>query len=93
MLAASDVGHAGCAAGGNEYIVSAVALAGNLDRVRVNQTGPTFNDLHARVFEQLQVNTVQPRDLVGAAGFESRPVKRRCCADPAEAVRLLERFG
>ena len=86
MLAPGDVGHAGLASSGNEYVFSAVALRTDGHRMRVHQRGPTFNHLHACALEQLQVNAVKARDFTRAVGLERSPVEHGRGAHPAKAA-------
>ena len=86
MLAPGDVGHAGLASSGNEYVFSAVALRTDGHRMRVHQRGPAFNHLHARALEQLQVDAVKARDFTRAVGLERSPVEHGRGAHPAKAA-------
>ena len=60
QLAARHGGNAGLAARGDQDRLGCVVLRAYSDRVRIDQRGPAFDDVHARAFEQLHVNVVEP---------------------------------
>ena len=59
MRAAGKLGNAGLAAGRNQNVFGAVALATHFHRVCIDQRRPAIDDLDTRAFEQLRVNRVK----------------------------------
>ena len=93
MLAPRHVRDAGRAAGGDQNMLCGVALAVDLNRVRIDQLGEAIDHLDARTVEHVQVNAIEPRKLVLAICLERGPVQLRRSTLPAKAMRLFEAFG
>jgi hypothetical protein len=65
------------AAGGDQDVFGTVALAIDLDRVRVDDHGVTFMQGHATVDQQVAVYAVQAIDLAVLVGDQRRPIELR----------------
>jgi hypothetical protein len=80
-------------AGRNEDVGGRVALAVDLDRVRVHQPPAPFEELHLGIAEELAINAFESLDLLVLGVNEGRPVMYRGRDMPAEARRVGEGIG
>ena len=68
-------------------------FAREINGVRILQHGAAFDDLHARIVQIADVDTVQPVDFAILVGKQRLPVETRLADLPAEARRFLELLG
>src|SRR5262245_4568682 len=66
------------------------ALAGDLDRVRIDEDGARLGQRDAGLRQQLLVDAVEAVDLLVLAGDQRRPVEARALDGPAEVAGILE---
>ena len=92
-FATAHVGWHRPAAGGDDDALGRVAHAADLDLMRADDARASAQDRDPGADEQLAVDAVQARDLLGAVGLQRRPVEGRPGNAPAEAVRFLEALG
>ncbi|MNY38850.1 hypothetical protein D3C86_1734990 [compost metagenome] len=93
MFLAGNVRHAGPAAGRHQDVGGGVALAVDLDGMRVDDAGVAFQQRHAAIDQQVAVNAVKTLDFAVLVGDERGPVEGRFARGPAKAVGLLEVFA
>ncbi|MCY1425896.1 hypothetical protein D9M71_417020 [compost metagenome] len=90
MFLAGDVRNLRPAAGGDEDVGGAEALAIDLYRVRIANARMAFQQGHPAVHQQIAVDAVEALDFAVLVGDQGRPVERRLVDAPAEAGGLLE---
>jgi len=101
VLAALEMGHMRCTAGGDQDVLGGQGLVarravsvqcGQAHGVGVLQLGKAVEHGHARAAQQVGVHAVEAGNLLGAVGLERAPVEGGRSAFPAVAVRFLERL-
>src|SRR6185437_9046148 len=80
-------------AGGDEDIGRGVALAFDLDSVRIDQPRSPFDQGDAGIFEHLAVDALKPIDLLVLGGDQTRPVMHRRRHRPAICLGVGEGVG
>ncbi|MNX52158.1 hypothetical protein D3C86_828340 [compost metagenome] len=81
------------AAGSDQDVFGAKALAIDLDLMRVDDLRVTFMQGHATVDQQVAINAIEAIDLAVLVGDQRRPVELRLIQAPAKTGSLLEVFG
>ncbi len=81
---ARDIGTLRVAAGRDDDLLRGDPLAGDLDRVGIDQYGAAVEHCRARAGQQLAVDTLQPGDLAVLGGDQLAPVVRAFLDRPAE---------
>ena len=81
------------AAGGDQDVVGGVMARGDLNRVRVDEDRAALDDLDAAVLEHVDVDLLQPIELLVLGGDQNGPVEGWRGHGPAEAGRVGKRIG
>ena len=90
MLDAGDVRHRWMAAGRDQDIFGGVAPPADFDGVRVDQDPAALDDLDAAVPQHVDVDLLEPVELLVFGGDQGRPIEGRWRHVPAEARRIGE---
>src|SRR5690606_30721058 len=80
------------AAHGNQDVLGAVAYAGHVDMVGIDQPCVPFEQLHATVHQQVAVDAIETLDFTILVADQRRPVETRLLDLPAETRRQAEVF-
>lgn len=81
------------AAGGDEDVAGAVALAFDFHFMRPGDPRMAFEQGHAAVDQQVAVDAIEPRNFAVLVGDQLRPVELRVFQRPAKPRSLLEVVG
>ena len=92
-LVAGDRGHLRPAAGADQNLVGRDRLAADLHGVAIHQPATAHVDLHARPFEQADIDRVQAIDLLLHIVAQGRPGMRGLAVRPTVGQRILELVG
>lgn len=93
VFLARNLRHLRPAAGGDENVPGAEALAVHLDAVRVEQAGVAFEKGHPAVHQQVAIDAVEAVDLAVLVADQGRPVEARLAGAPAIGPGLFEVFA
>ncbi len=85
MLDAGNVRHGRMPAGGDQDVLGGIAAAGNLHGVRIDQHAAALDDLDPAVLQHVDVDLLEPVELLVLGGDQRRPIEGRDRHVPAEA--------
>ena len=90
MLAARDFRHVRPAAGSDQDMFGAVALAFDFDGMCIDQLRMRLQQGHAAVHQDAAIDAVQALNLAILVGDQGLPVEGRAVDGPAVALRLAD---